>query len=82
MHCEENSVYFEVDNAIPLDNILSLMKYKGLSYPTHLLKIAGSGICDSLFEHSLKQTNIFAQRIVSQTFFSTNKAKRIFIRHI
>ena len=32
------------------------------------MKIAGSGIGDNFLEHSLKQTNIFAQRIVSQTF--------------
>ena len=69
-------------NVIPLENIASLMKYKGLSYPTHFLKNAGSGIGDNFFEHSLKQTNIFAQRIVSQTLFATNKAKRIFNRHI
>ena len=73
-------------NVIPLENIASLMKYKGLSYPTHFLKNAGSGIGDNFLEHSLehslKQTNIFAQRIVSQTLFATNKAKRIFNRHI
>ena len=58
------------------------MKYLGLSYPTHVLKIAGSGIGDNFLEHSLKQTNIFARRIVSQKLFATNKAKRIFNRHI
>ena len=67
---------------IPLENISSLMKYLGLSYPTHFLKIAGSGISDNFFEHSLKQTNIFVRRIVSQTLFASNKAKRIFNRHI
>ena len=67
---------------IPLENISSLMKYLGLSYPTHFLKIVGSGIGDNFLEHSLKQTNIFARRIVSQTLFPTHKAKRIFNRHI
>ena len=60
MHCEQKSIYFEVVNVMPLENILSLMKYKGLSYPTHFLKIAGSGISDNFLEHSLKQANIFA----------------------
>ena len=60
MHCEYKSINFEVVNVIPLDNILSLMKYKGLSYTTHLLKISGSGIGDNFLEHSLKQANIFA----------------------
>ena len=60
MNCEEKSIYFEVVNVIPLENISSLMKYLGLSYPTHFLKIAGSGIGDNFLEHSLKQTNIFA----------------------
>ena len=69
-------------NVIPLENISSLMKYLGLSYPTHFLKIAGSGISDNFIEHSLKQTNIFVRRIVSQTLFASNKAKRIFNRHI
>ena len=58
------------------------MKYKGLSYPTHFLKIAGSVIGDNFLEHSLIQANIFARRIVSQTFIATNKATRIFNRHI
>ena len=66
----------------PLENISSLMKYLGLSYPTHFLKIAGRGIGDNFLEHSLKQTNIFARRIVSQTLFATYKTKRIFNRHI
>ena len=70
-------------NVIPFENISSLMKYLGLSYPTHFLKIAGSGINgDNFLEHSLKQTNIFVRQIVSQTLFATNKAKRIFNRHI
>ena len=69
-------------NVIPLENISSLMKYLGLSYPTHFLKIAGSGIGDNFLEHSIKETNIFARRIISQTLFATNKAKRIFNRHI
>ena len=69
-------------NVIPLENISSLMNCLGLSYPTHFLKIAGSGICDNFLEHSLKQANIFARRIVSQTLFATNKAKRVFNRHI
>ena len=69
-------------NVIPLENISSLMKYLGLSYPTHFLKIGGSDIGDNFLEHSLKQTNIFARQIVSQTLFATNKAKRIFNRHI
>ena len=43
------------------------------------MKIGGSGIGDNFLEHSLKQTNIFARRIVSQTLFATNKAKLIFI---
>ena len=62
-------------NVIPLENISSLMKYLGLSYPTHFLKIAGSGIGDNFLEHSLKQTNIFARRIVYQTLFATKKQK-------
>ena len=37
MHWEYKTIYFEVINKIPLENILSLMKYKGLSYPTHFL---------------------------------------------
>ena len=37
MHCEQKTIYFEVVNVIPLENILSLMKYKRLSYPTHFL---------------------------------------------
>ena len=78
MNCEKKSIYFEVVNVIPLENISSLMKYLGLSYPTHFLKIAGSCIGDNFLE----QTNIFARRIVSQTLFATNKAKRIFNRHI
>ena len=69
-------------NVIPLENIPSLIKYYGLSYPTHFLKIAGSGIGDNFLEHTLKQTKIFAGRIVSQTVFATNKAKSIFNRHI
>ena len=28
---------------IPLENSLPFMKYEGLRYPTHLLKIGGSG---------------------------------------
>ena len=82
MNCEYKSIYLEVVYVIPLGNISSLMKYLGLSYPTHFLKIGGSGIVDNFLEHSLKQTNIFARRIVSQTLFATNKAKRIFYRHI
>ena len=66
----------------PLENISSLMKYQGLRYPTHIFKIAGCGIGDNFLEHSLKQTNIFARRIVSQTLHATNKAKRIFNRPI
>ena len=66
---------------IPLENISSLMKY-GMSYPTHFLKIAGSGIGVNFLAHSLKETNIFVRRIVSQTLFATNKAKSIFNRHI
>ena len=81
MKCEQKSIYFEVVNVIPLENISSMMKYLGLRYPTHFLKITGSGIGDNFLEHSLKQTNIFARRIVSQTLFATNKAKRIFNRH-
>ena len=42
------------------------MKHLRFSYPTHFLKIAGSGIGDNFLEHSLKQTNMFARRIVSQ----------------
>ena len=67
---------------IPLENISSLMKYMGLSHPTHIFKIAGSGIGDNFLAHSLEKTNIFARRIVSQTLFATNKAKRTFNRHI
>ena len=37
MHCEQKTIHFEVVDVIPLENILSLMKYKGLSYPTHFL---------------------------------------------
>ena len=55
-------------NVILLENILSLKKYKGLSYHTHFLKIAGSGIGDNFLEYSLKQANIFVRQIVSQTF--------------
>ena len=69
-------------NVISLENTSSLMKYLGLSYPTHFLKIGGSGIGDNFLEHSLKQTNIFARRIVSKTLLATNKAKHIFNRHI
>ena len=69
-------------NVIPLENISSLMKFLGLSYPTHFLKIVGSDIGDNFLEHILKETNIFARRIVSQSLFATNKAKRIFNRHI
>ena len=69
-------------NVIPLEKISSLMKYFGLSYPTRFLKIARSGIGEDFLEHKIKQTNIFARRIVSETFFDTNKAKRIFNRHI
>ena len=43
---------------IPSENILTLMKYMGLSYPTHFLKIAGSGIGDNFLEYSLK-TELF-----------------------
>ena len=50
---------------IQMTGALSLMKYLGLSYPTHFLKIAGSGISDNCFEHSLKQANILARRIVT-----------------
>ena len=32
------------------------------------MKIAGSGIGDNFLDYSSKQTNIFARRIVSQTF--------------
>ena len=67
---------------IPSENILSLMKYMGLSYPTHFLKIAGSGIGDTFLEYRLKQVNICARRIVSRTFFATNIAKCIFSWHI
>ena len=42
------------------------------------MKIAGSVISDNFLEHSLKQTNIFARRIVSQTLFATNKAKNVY----
>ena len=55
-------------NVIQSENILSLMKYLGLSYPTHFLKIASSGIGDNFLEHSLKQANIFARRIVFKHF--------------
>ena len=82
MNSEYKSIYFEAVNVIPFENISSLMKYLWLSYPTHFLKIAGSGIGDNFLEHSLKQTNIFVRRIVSQTLFATNKAKCIFNRHI
>ena len=82
MNYEYKSIYFEVFNVIPSENISSLMKYLGLSYPTHFLKIAGSGIGDNFLVHSFKQTNIFARRIVSQTLFATNKSKHIFNRHI
>ena len=37
MHCKQKTVHFEVVNVIPLENILSLMKYKGLSYPNHFV---------------------------------------------
>ena len=60
MNCEKKLIYFEVVYVIPLEIISSLMKYWGLSYPTHFLKIAGSGIGDNFLEHSLKETNIFA----------------------
>ena len=46
-------------NVIPLENISSLMNYLGLSYPTHFLKIAGSGIGDNFLEHSLKNKPIY-----------------------
>ena len=82
MNCEQKSIYFEVVNVIPLENISSLMKYLGLSYPTDFLQIAGIGIGDYFLEHRLRQTNIFARRILSQTLFATNKTKRIFNRHI
>ena len=68
MNCETKSIYLEVVNVISLEIILSLMKYKGLSYPTHFLKIAGSGIGDNFLEYSLKKVTIFALRIVSHTF--------------
>ena len=58
---------------IPLENMLSLMKYKGLSYPTHFSKIAGCEIGDNFLEYSLKQVSIFARRIDSQIFSATNK---------
>ena len=45
-------------NVIPLENILSLVIFLGLSYPTHFLKIADSGIGDNFLEYSLKQVNI------------------------
>ena len=48
--CEQNTIHFEVVNVIPLENSLSLMKYKGLSYPTHFLKTTGSGIGDKFLE--------------------------------
>ena len=35
--------------------ISSLMKYLRLSYPTHFLKIAGSGIGGNFLEHSLNK---------------------------
>ena len=35
MHCEKKTIHFKAVNVIPLENILSLMKYKGLSYPTN-----------------------------------------------
>ena len=82
MNCEKKPIYFEVVNVTPLENISTLMKYLGLSYPTHFLKIAGGGIGDNFFEHTLKQTNIFVRRIVSQPLCATNEAKRIFNRHI
>ena len=42
---------------IPLEIILSLMKYYGLSYPTHILKFGGSGIGDNFLEYGSKQVN-------------------------
>ena len=54
MNCEKKSIHFEVVNVIPLENISSLMNYLGLSYPTHVLKIVGSGIGDHFLEYSLK----------------------------
>ena len=35
--------------------------------------MAGRGIGDNFLEHSLKQTNVFARRIVFQTLFATIK---------
>ena len=61
---------------------MSLMKYEGLSYPTHLLKIGGSGINNYLIEYYTRQVNIFARRNVLHTLLAANKAKRTLNRHI
>ena len=60
MHWEYKTIYLEVVNKIPLENILSLMKYKGLNYPTHFLYTAGSGLGDKFLECRLKQVIICA----------------------
>ena len=60
MHWEYKTIYFEVVNVIPLENVISLMKYKGLSYPTHFLKTVGSDLCDNFLECRLKQVIICA----------------------
>ena len=59
-------------NVIPRENILPFMKYKGFSYPTHLLKIGVSGIKNYLIEYRTKQVKIFAQRNVFQTLLDAN----------
>ena len=67
---------------IPLEKYFILDEILGVELPHPLFENSGSGIGDNFLERSLKQTNIFERRIVSQTLFATNKAKRIFKRHI
>ena len=45
------TINFVVGNVIPRENSLPFMKYEGLSYPTHLLKIGGSGIKNYRIEY-------------------------------
>ena len=63
-------LFISIENAIRnqlcdgLCDILPLMKYKGLCYPRHFLKIGGSGIMNNFLKYRPRQVSILAQRNV------------------
>ena len=56
-------------NVIARENSLPFMKNEGLSYPTHLLKIGGSGIKSYLIEYELNKAKYLSDEMIFRYYW-------------